>query len=217
MTKKKTKKALQVSAKEARAKLTQNEIDLIDQHDKWTNSENYPTKLKYDEDKNTYKVPENTGNLDVDSDLFIAKLSKQYSVHDQYAVVELLNQLTDVARQSGRTEDRVNAAIALVAEIQPKDPIEAMLVNQMVSIHMLVMDSARFASLKNQSFEATTLYLREVNKLTRTFTAQMDALNKHRGKGQQKMIVEHIHVNEGGQAVIGNIDGSKKLSSQPGG
>lgn len=214
---KKTKKELQISEKEARAKLTPNEIDLIDQHDKWINSDNSPAKLKYQEDKGTFEVPVATGNLGVDSALFIAQLSKQYSVQDQYAVVELLNQLKDVAECGRRKEDKVNAAIALVAQIQPKDPIEAMLANQMVSIHMLTMDSARFASLKTQTFEATTLYLREVNKLTRTFAAQMDALNKHRGKGQQKMTVEHIHVNDGGQAVIGNVDGSKQTGTQLGG
>lgn len=33
----------------------------------------------------------------------------------------------------------------------------------------------------------------------------MDALNKHRGKGQQKVTVEHVHVSHGGQAIVGNI------------
>ncbi|MBO0332611.1 hypothetical protein J0X12_03235 [Sneathiella sp. CAU 1612] len=41
----------------------------------------------------------------------------------------------------------------------------------------------------------------------RADTQQMEALNKHRGKGQQKMTVEHVHVNEGGQAIIGTVEG----------
>jgi hypothetical protein len=28
---------------------------------------------------------------------------------------------------------------------------------------------------------------------------------KHRGKGQQKVIVEHVHVYQGGQAIVGNV------------
>jgi len=44
-----------------------------------------------------------------------------------------------------------------------------------------------------------------LTKLTRTFTAQMEALNRHRGKGQQKMTVEHVHVHKGGQAIVGNV------------
>ena len=34
----------------------------------------------------------------------------------------------------------------------------------------------------------------------------LDALNKHRGKGQQKVTVEHVHVHQGGQAVVGTIE-----------
>ena len=35
------------------------------------------------------------------------------------------------------------------------------------------------------------------NKLARTFTAQMEALRKHRNGGQQKVTVEHVHVHAG--------------------
>jgi hypothetical protein len=31
------------------------------------------------------------------------------------------------------------------------------------------------------------------------------ALNRHRGKGHQKVTVEHVHVHEGGQAIVGNV------------
>jgi hypothetical protein len=31
----------------------------------------------------------------------------------------------------------------------------------------------------------------------------LDALNHHRGKGQQKITVEHVHIHSGGQAVVG--------------
>jgi hypothetical protein len=34
----------------------------------------------------------------------------------------------------------------------------------------------------------------------------LDALNRHRGKGQQKITVEHVHVHSGGQAVVGVVE-----------
>jgi hypothetical protein len=40
----------------------------------------------------------------------------------------------------------------------------------------------------------------------RTFTSQMETLKKYRTGGQQKMIVKHIHVNQGGQAIVGSIN-----------
>jgi hypothetical protein len=33
----------------------------------------------------------------------------------------------------------------------------------------------------------------------------LDALNHHRGKGQQKITVEHVHIHSGGQAVVGVV------------
>jgi hypothetical protein len=34
----------------------------------------------------------------------------------------------------------------------------------------------------------------------------LDALNRHRGKGMQKITVEHVHVHSGGQAVVGVVE-----------
>ena len=42
--------------------------------------------------------------------------------------------------------------------------------------------------------------LNQANKLSRTFATLLEALNRHRGKGQQKVTVEHVHVHAGGQA-----------------
>ena len=40
----------------------------------------------------------------------------------------------------------------------------------------------------------------------------MEALNRYRGKGQQKMTVEHVHINSNVQAIIGNV--TKNNSSE---
>ena len=46
----------------------------------------------------------------------------------------------------------------------------------------------------------------QANKLSRTYAALLfEALNRHRGKGQQKVTVEHVHVHAGGQAVVGAV------------
>ena len=38
---------------------------------------------------------------------------------------------------------------------------------------------------------------------TRTKEKNSDA---HRGKGQQKVMVEHVHFHEAGQAIVGNVE-----------
>ena len=56
-----------------------------------------------------------------------------------------------------------------------------------------------------QTFEGRRDNLAQANKLSRTYATLVEALNRHRGKGQQKVTVEHVHVHAGGQAVVGVI------------
>ena len=42
-------------------------------------------------------------------------------------------------------------------------------------------------------------------RLLKAFTLQEEALRRRRGGNQQHVRVEHVHVNEGGQAIIGNV------------
>ena len=56
------------------------------------------------------------------------------------------------------------------------------------------------------SFDRRHGNLNSANKLSRTYSTLVEALNRHRGKGQQKMTVEHVHVYEGGQAIVGNVE-----------
>lgn len=46
---------------------------------------------------------------------------------------------------------------------------------------------------------ATVTTLAEMGKQG---SALLKALNRHRGKSQQNVVVEHVHVHEGGQAVV---------------
>jgi hypothetical protein len=45
-------------------------------------------------------------------------------------------------------------------------------------------------------------------KLMRTFATQTEALQRYRGKAQQKVTVEHVHVHTGGQAIVGSVSQS---------
>jgi hypothetical protein len=60
--------------------------------------------------------------------------------------------------------------------------------------------------VKDQSIEAVERNVNRSTKLMRTFVAQMEALNKYRNKGQQTIQVQHVNVNDGGQAIVGTIN-----------
>lgn len=123
---------------------------------------------------------------------------------------------TDDAFFDGLSKQVVNASekdigfmFSVIAGIEPRDQIEAMLAAQMAAVHMSSMTFARrLAHVQNISQQDSAE--RAFNKLARTFTTQMEALNRYRGKGQQKMTVEHVHVHEGGQAIVGNLEGGGK-------
>jgi len=128
---------------------------------------------------------------------------------DSFAKV-LLGQLA-ATLSAGQGDARVhpdftNFGLAVLASVNPRDELEAMLAAQMAAIHCSTMNFALHLNsadtLKQRDSAERTL-----NKLARTFTTQMEALKKYRG-GEQKITVQHQHVNvnEGGQAIVGTVE-----------
>jgi hypothetical protein len=102
------------------------------------------------------------------------------------------------------TSDRqISATVAGLAGIGPKDELEGMIAAQLLAAHNAAMECYRRAMIGEQSFEGRRENLSQANKLSRTYAVLLDTLNRHRGKGQQKVTVEHVHVHSGGQAVVG--------------
>ena len=101
--------------------------------------------------------------------------------------------------------DCFNNAIAILNGIQPKDEIEGMLAVQMIGIHNMAMECIGRA-MRTKRVDHMNLYINGGTKLSRVFANQMEVLKKYRGKGQQKIVVEHVHVNEGGQAIVGVVN-----------
>jgi hypothetical protein len=111
-----------------------------------------------------------------------------------------------------RVHERQVASLSLLAGISPKDEFEGMLAAQLLASHNAAMECYRRAMIAEQSFEGRKEALTQANKLSRTHATLLEALNRHRGKGQQKVTVEHVHVHSGGQAIVGNVDGGGVLT-----
>jgi len=104
-------------------------------------------------------------------------------------------------------EDRDKQYVATVAAlhgIKPRDELEGMLSAQMLAGHAAAMECYRRAMLPEQHAQGRADNLNAANKLSRTFATLLEALNKHRGKGQQTVRVEHITVNAD-NAVVGTV------------
>jgi hypothetical protein len=97
-------------------------------------------------------------------------------------------------------------AHALLRGITPQDPAESMLAVQMIAVHNVALDALRRATLPENNLEVRKHYMNSATKLLRLFADQTERLKKNRRSGQQKVTVEHVHVNQGGQAIVGHIE-----------
>lgn len=84
--------------------------------------------------------------------------------------------------------------------------LQKMLAAQMLSIHQLQQQASAFAN-KVTNPESTQYFTNAAIKLANCFTQQAALLAKLQGTGAQKIVVEHVEVHHGGQAVVGNING----------
>ena len=76
----------------------------------------------------------------------------------------------------------------------------------MIGVHNLAMTAMGRAMIDGQTFEGRQASVNQSTKMLQTFTAQVETLKKYRTGGQQKVTVEHVHVGEGGQAIVGNVN-----------
>jgi hypothetical protein len=134
-----------------------------------------------------------------------ALLMEALATTDPCFVVGFIAQLADAAAQDRKVDEReLNFMLSVVKGIKPKDQMEAMLAAQMAAVHMATMTFAsRLEHAGNIPQQDSAE--RAFNKLARTFAAQVEALKRYRTGGEQKVTVEHVTVNEGGQAIVGNV------------
>jgi hypothetical protein len=75
----------------------------------------------------------------------------------------------------------------------------------MAAIHNATMTAARrlnrVETIPQQDSASNML-----NKLARTYATQVEALKKYRSSGEQMIKVQHVTVNEGGQAIFGTVE-----------
>ena len=116
-----------------------------------------------------------------------------------------LTQLAAAGSKGGKVDGRMlNFMLSVVKGVKPRDQVEAMLAAQMAAVHTAMMTFAwRLAHVKTIPQQDSAE--RAFNKLGRTFAAQVEALKRYRSRGDQTVRVEHVTVNEGGQAIVGNV------------
>lgn len=125
----------------------------------------------------------------------------QRLVNQVYETLWLPAELSDEERLQ-----HIRAAIAALRGIKPRDEVEGMLATQMVATHAAAMECLRRSMIQEQKFKGRDNNLRHAAKLLSIFAKQLETLNRNRGKGQQKITIEHVNVEYLGQATVGHIE-----------
>jgi hypothetical protein len=129
--------------------------------------------------------------------------------------LKLINQVLVALRSDDDTNKIAQIALLQMQGIAPKDTAESMLAVQMVATHDTAMKLLKQAMLANQTFQGKDMNLKHAEKLLQLYSRQMEVLAKYRGKGQQKITVEHVTVQAGGQAIVGNVTSAAAEASRP--
>ena len=81
----------------------------------------------------------------------------------------------------------------MVKSIRPRDSVEAMLVAQMVSVHVMAMRCAHHLANAEDIAQQDSA-ARALGRLARTFPAQIEALNRYRSNGEPAITVQNVSV-----------------------
>lgn len=96
----------------------------------------------------------------------------------------------------------------LAHSLGAKGLLQNMLVTQLLGVHEAQQKILLHVNRSMHSSEHGQYYINALTKLSNVFIQQINALQKLQGHSQQKVIVEHLHVNAGGKAIVGQVNAS---------
>lgn len=108
---------------------------------------------------------------------------------------------------------RLEVAAGALVEMEPSNATEAMLAIQMIATNDAALMFLSRATMNNQNTEIVDANVLRATRLMQVFNEQIEAMHRLKGKvGRQKVTVEHVHVHDGGQAIVGTVTarGSKE-------
>lgn len=118
------------------------------------------------------------------------------------AAIEASNHRTDLLTSLG--SDIAAMALDAADTICAENSMEKMLAHQMAAMHESSMQMMRRANLMEDHVAAAKCMSIAIKACT-AFQGGLITLQKMRGDKSQHIVVQHVHVNAGGQAVVGSV------------
>ncbi len=95
-----------------------------------------------------------------------------------------------------------NTAAQVLADAAPQDATEARLCMQEAVLYAQGMEYLSRAE-KSELLPQSEYYIKNAMKLLRLHIETLEARNKHKRGGEQRVVVQHVQVNDGGKAIVG--------------
>lgn len=106
--------------------------------------------------------------------------------------------------KNNNLEHRTNLIIQSLADAQPQDSIEAKLCMQETVLYANGMQYLSRAE-NTERFEHNEFYMKNAIKLLRLHNETIELLMRYRRGGEQRVVVQHVNVSDGAQAIVGNV------------
>ena len=121
-------------------------------------------------------------------------------------LLNLVGNSLPIDHSNHETSNEATKAICqATADIAPADPIEGILIAQLMAANEAALSMYRKGwSQPSEYFQARTKYLQLADKAARTVVLLTERLDHHRGRGQQQITVKHVTTNNvmADQAII---------------
>jgi hypothetical protein len=101
---------------------------------------------------------------------------------------------------------KAREVVSALRSLAPRTPVEGGLAGLFVAMERAAFDCLGIARLAGFDTPLGVTMVARAEKLACRAIEAADALSRQRHRGQQFMRVEHVHIHEGGQAVIGSVD-----------
>jgi hypothetical protein len=141
-----------------------------------------------------------------------SRFIESFGSRDPDFVFELLRQVANTTPNSRSADEQgIKFMMSVISGLKPRDQIEAMIGAQMATLHSAMMTAANRLAHAETLAEMDSAE-RAVNKLGRTFAALIETLKRYRNGGDHNVVVQHMSIAEGGQAIVGNLTRSARKS-----
>jgi hypothetical protein len=123
-----------------------------------------------------------------------------------------LHHLQRAARMpsEGPSNVAINGALAIIAAFAPQNEAEAALALQAACTHMVAMVMMARIGGGHGTDRRLPALASVTAKLVRAYCTTLETHRRLRSGGDQNIRVEHVHVHEGGQAIVGAVSSRPK-------